>query len=102
MPVYHLLLLTGKENLEKTLRTHRLNIFGSWKKGSYCRCIVVHKGPVLGHVWANLSLKIHTPIAGPLWHIKVQYLAMYEANLTLKMGTILIFFILVSYSYAKI
>ena len=40
----------------------------------------------------NLTLKMDTPIVGPLWHIKVQYLAMCEANLTLKMDTILMFF----------
>ena len=49
MSIYHLSTLAGKENLEKTLRTRRLKVFGSSKKCPHCRSIVAHKGPVLGH-----------------------------------------------------
>ena len=47
---------------------------------------------------ANLTLKMDTPIVGLLW-----YLAMCEQILlTLKMDTILMIFILVSYLYPKL
>ena len=63
--------------------------------------------PIVGPSWhikvqclaiceADLTLKMDTPIVGQLF-----YLAMCEANLTLKMDTILMFFISVSYLHPK-
>ena len=64
--------------------------------------------PIVGPLWyikvqclamreANVTLKMDTPIVDPLW-----YLAKCEANLTLKMDIIIMFFILVSYLYPKL